>query len=379
MKKKMKHWFIKGPADKEYLLLALILLAVGLLMLLSASYPSAYFETGDPYYYFLRQLRFAILGLIVMVAVSYFDYHNWRYWAVVLLLVSFALLGLVLVPHIGVLRNNARRWIDIFGIHFQPSEFAKLAVIVFFSASIAKKKDRMKTFKEGILPYISTLLIYVILLMAEPHLSGTILIISIGAMLLFVGGIRWHWVLLGLGGVGLFIWLLMSGKISYGQDRIAMWLDPFIDAQNEGYQLSQSLIAIGSGGLTGVGLGQSRQKYLFLPEEHNDFIFSIICEELGLIGATMILLVFSMFIIRGYTIARSAKDRFGSLLAVGVTTHFALQTFMNVGVVSGLLPTTGVSLPFFSYGGTALLFQLIEVGIVLSVSRKNEKEQVGEK
>ena len=378
---KRRKWFVKGPMDKEYLLLALILLAVGLLMLLSASYPSAYFETDNPYYYFQRQALFAAAGLVGMLFVSKLDYDLWRHWAIAMLLVSFLLLGAVLIPGIGGLYNNARRWIEFRSIHFQPSEFAKLAVIVAFSASIAKKKERMRTFRYGILPYAVALVFYAALLMAEPHLSGTILICAIGAVLLFVGGIPWWWIALGLGGAGGFGWLMLSGKISYGQDRIAMWLDPFIDAQNEGYQLAQSLIAIGSGGLTGVGLGQSRQKYLYLPEEHNDFIFSVICEEVGLIGATMILLVFAMFIIRGYVIARSAKDRFGSLLAVGVTTHFALQTFMNVGVVSGLLPTTGVSLPFFSYGGTALLCQLAEVGIVLSITRKigggrNEKQKI---
>ena len=370
MKSRRRKWFVKGPMDKEYLLLALILLGVGLLMLLSASYPSAYFKTGNPYYYFQRQAIFAVAGLVGMLFVSKLDYDQWRHWAVLMQLLSFLLLGAVLVPKIGSLRNNARRWIEFKGVHFQPSEFAKLAVIVAFSASIAKKKEKMRTFRYGILPYAAALVIYAALLMAEPHLSGTILIFAIGAVLLFAGGIPWWWIAAGLGVAGGFVWLMLSGKISYGQDRIAMWLDPFIDAQNEGYQLAQSLIAIGSGGLTGVGLGQSRQKYLYLPEEHNDFIFSVVCEELGLVGASIIMLIFAMLILRGYWIALQARDRFGSLLVVGVTTFIGLQTFLNIGVVTGLLPATGISLPFFSYGGTALSMQLAEMGVVLSVSRQ---------
>ena len=208
--------------------------------------------------------------------------------------------------------------------------------------------------------------------MLEPHLSGTMLILGIGAAMMFVGGIRSYWVGLGFGGVAALVFAYMQGWITYNSSRIAIWLDPLNPEymQGAGYQTRQSLIAIGSGGLLGMGLGKGRQKFMFLPEEHNDFIFSIVCEELGLVGATLIMALFALLIVRGYWIALHARDRFGSLLAVGVTTQVALQVFLNIAVVSNLIPNTGISLPFFSYGGTALLVQLAEMGLVLSVSRQ---------
>ena len=212
--------------------------------------------------------------------------------------------------------------------------------------------------------------------MLEPHLSGTVLILGAGAALMLVGGINWGWVVAAIGAAaGLLYFALFV--IGYNASRIQYWLNPWADMQNKGYQLSQSLITIGSGGLLGVGLGKSRQKFLYLPEEHNDFIFAIICEELGLVGATVIMLLFAALILRGYWIALHARNRFGSVLAVGVTTLVAMQTFLNIGVVTGLLPTTGISLPFFSYGGTALMIQLAEMGIVLSVSRQMKPTRAG--
>ena len=210
----------------------------------------------------------------------------------------------------------------------------------------------------------------------EPHLSGAILIMGVGAALMLVGGINWSWVLGALGAAGAAIYAVLF-VIGYNTSRITYWLDPWADAQGSGWQLSQSLITIGSGGLWGVGLGKSRQKFLYLPEEHNDFIFAVICEELGLIGAAVIMLLFAALILRGYWIALHARDRFGSLLVVGVTTLVAMQTFLNIGVVTGLLPTTGISLPFFSYGGTALSIQLAEMGIVLAVSRQMRPPRAG--
>ena len=357
--------------DRLFLCLVLLLLAIGLVMLLSASFPSAYYELGEPTYYFVRQGRFAVLGVIAMLAVSRMDYHLLRKVAKLLLAVSILLLILVLIPGIGVVRNHARRWISLGGLGtFQPSELAKLAVVIDFSASISCKKDRMMTWKQGIAPYLKVLLPIMFLMSREPHLSGALLILGVGAVLMFVGGISWKWVGLAAAVGGCGVAALLSGIFPYGQSRIAMWKDPFIDAQKTGYQLAQSLISIGSGGLTGLGLGRSRQKYLYLPEEHNDFIFAVVCEELGLVGAVIIMLLFSALILRGFQIARQARDRFGSLLVVGITSLLAMQTFLNISVVTGLLPTTGVSLPFFSYGGTALFLQLVEMGIVLSVSRQ---------
>lgn len=362
--------------DTPLLFLTLSLLTVGLLMLLSASFPSAYYETGDPYFYFKRQCCFAVMGCAFMFFLAFYNYEYLKRIAKPTMLLSLALLIAVLVPGIGVVRNNARRWISIAGLFtFQPSEVAKLAVIIFFSASIARKKNMMQTWRDGVKPYLLILLLTSGLIVMEPHLSGAILILTIGVTLMIVGGIRLCWIVGACILAGAGVLLLLSGIIPYGQSRIAMWRDPFSDASGAGYQLTQSLITIGSGGLTGLGLGKSRQKFLFLPEEHNDFIFAIVCEELGLIGATLILLLFMLLILRGFWIALRAKDRFGTLLAVGVSSHIALQTFLNVGVVTGFLPTTGVSLPFFSYGGTALLLQMAEIGIVLSVSatEKNDK------
>ena len=365
----------KGRMDIPFLLLTLLLTAIGLVMVFSASFPSAYRENGDPAYYFKRQAIFAVVGVGAMFAISKFTYQRWRGAAKLLLGFSVFLLILVIVPHVGITVNNATRWLGKLGVFtFQPSEIAKLGVIVFFADSISRKRDKMRTWRYGIWPYVAVLGMVAVLMMLEPHLSGTILIVGTGVVMMIVGGIRAWLVGLGLGGgfaaaFG-YVKLVEAGRITYGSSRIAMWHDPWIDAGDEGYQMVQSLIAIGSGGLLGVGLGKSRQKFLYLPEEHNDCIFAIVCEELGLIGACVIMLIFALLIIRGFWIALHARDRFGSLLVVGIITHIALQTFLNIAVVSGLVPATGISLPFFSYGGTALALQLFEMGIVLSVSRQ---------
>ena len=370
----------RGPIDLPFCLLVLLLTAIGLVMLLSASFPSAYYETknNDPMYYFTRQGVFAIMGVAAMFFISKINYQRFRAFAKPLLYIAIILLVLVLIPGIGQTRNNATRWIGVGELFtFQPSEIAKLAVVLYFSDSISKKKDKMRTTRYGILPYLFWMCVIAVLMMLEPHLSGTVLILGTGAALMLVGGINWVWVGAAVGFAGGVAALMLTGVISYGQSRIAMWQNPFIDARGKGYQLSQSLISIGSGGLLGVGLGKSRQKFLYLPEEHNDFIFAIICEELGLIGAGIIMLLFAALILRGYWIALHARDRFGCLLVVGVTTLIAMQVFLNIGVVTGLLPTTGISLPFFSYGGTALSIQLAEMGIVLSVSRQMKPTKAG--
>ena len=372
----------KGPIDLPFCLLVLLLTAIGLVLLLSASFPSAYYETDgqDPMHYFVRQGVFAAMGIAAMFLIGRINYQRFRGAAKLMLYLAIILLVLVIIPGnpIAVTRNNATRWIGVGELFtFQPSEIAKMAVVLYFSDSISRKKDKMRTTRYGIAPYLLIMGVIAVLMMLEPHLSGTVLILGTGAVLMLVGGINWAWVIAAVGGAGGVLFLMMSGIIQYGQSRIAMWQNPFIDPRGDGYQLSQSLIAIGSGGLLGVGLGKSRQKFLYLPEEHNDFIFAIICEELGLIGATIIMLLFAALILRGYWIALHARDRFGSLLVVGVTTLIAMQTFLNIGVVTGLLPTTGISLPFFSYGGTALSMQLAEMGIVLSVSRQMKPTKAG--
>lgn len=375
---KKHHEAAKGPMDLSFLLLTLLLTAVGLVMLFSASFPEAYYNhNGNAAYYLKRQGLFAAVGLAAMFFFARMNYQRWRGAAKILMRVSVILLVLVIIPHnpLAITSNNATRWLGIQGvISFQPSEIAKLAVIVLFADSISKKREKMQTLRYGVVPYVLYLIPVVILMLLEPHLSGTILIVGTGLVMMIVGGMQGWLVAAGIGGVGvvgtLFVTLVEKGVINYGSGRIMMWKDPWIDSLGDGFQMCQSLIAIGSGGLLGTGLGKSRQKFLYLPERQNDFIFAVISEELGLVGACIIMLIFALLILRGFWIALRARDRFGALLVVGIMTHLGLQTFLNIAVVTGLVPATGISLPFFSYGGTALALQLVEMGIVLSVSRQ---------
>lgn len=370
-----------APMDLPFLLLTLLLTAMGLVMVLSASFPSAYYEEeGNGAYFFIRQCIFAALGLVVMFILSRMNYQSLRNTGKGLMIFALMLLVLVIIPGnpIAITENGATRWLGIKGtiLRGQPSEVAKIAVVVFFSATISKKREKMQTWKHGIWPYVAVLLIISGLMMLEPHLSGTILIVCTGLVLMIVGGIKGWLIPVGIGGVGLvgtlYVILVQKGILHYGENRINTWRNPF-DAKwyrGDGWQIAQCQIAIGSGGLLGVGLGKGRQKFLYLPEEHNDCIFAVICEELGLVGACVVMLVFALLILRGFWIALHARDRFGALLVVGLMTLTGLQTFLNIAVVTGLVPATGISLPFFSYGGTALLCQLAEMGIVLSVSRQ---------
>lgn len=378
----------RGPMDLPFLLLTLLLTAMGMVMVLSASFPSAYYENGgNGAYYFIRQGIFALLGLAVMFGLSKLNYQRLRGVGRLLLWASLVLLVLVIIPHnpIAITENNATRWLGIKGtvLRFQPSEIAKIAVVIYFSATISKKREKMQTWRQGIWPYLLILGIIAGLMMLEPHLSGTILIVCTGIVLMIVGGIKGWLVPTGIAGVGLvgtlYVTLVKKGILHYGENRINTWRDPFNEAwyRGDGWQIAQCLIAIGSGGLLGVGLGKGRQKFLYLPEEHNDCIFAVICEELGLVGACVVMLVFALLILRGFWIALHARDRFGALLVVGFMTLTSLQTFLNIAVVTGLVPATGISLPFFSYGGTALLCQLAEMGIVLSVSRQMPAPQNG--
>ena len=381
----------KGPVDVPFLALVLMLTVIGLIMLFSASFPSALNEHGDALYFIRSQVIFAAAGIAAMMAMSKINYQRLRGVATLALIGSLALLVLVVLPGpnaygklFGIERNHSVRWMQLLlvaGPQYQPSELAKLGIIVYFAATISQRRDRMRTFKYGILPYGLILLAYAVLMLMEPHMSGCILLVGIGAVMMVVGGMDWKWVTGGILGVcaGLYAMLFtdLMEIIGYNSSRIQTWRDPFWDAQDASYQMAQSLIAIGSGGLFGVGLGRSRQKFMFLPEEHNDFIFAIICEELGYVGAGIIMILFALLIIRGYWIAIHARDRFGALLAVGVTTQIGLQVFLNIAVVTGLIPATGISLPFFSYGGTALMIQLFEVGIVLSVSRQMPAMKAG--
>ena len=381
----------KGPIDVPFLVLVLMLTVIGLLMLFSASFPSGLYEEGDPLIYIRSQVVFAALGVSAMLLMSKINYQRLRGFATIALAGSVLLLVLVILPGpnqwgylFGIWRNGAVRWLKLLlvaGPQYQPSELAKLGIILYFAATIAQRRERMRTFKYGILPYGLILGLFALLLLMEPHMSGAMLICGIGAVMMVVGGMHPAWVGGGVTAacVGAYVLLFtdLMEKIGYNSDRITTWHDPWWDVQDKSFQMAQSLISIGSGGLLGTGFGKGRQKFLFLPEEHNDFIFAVVCEELGLIGAGIIIALFVLLIIRGYWIAIHARDRFGNLLAVGVTTQIALQTFLNMAVVTGLLPATGISLPFFSYGGTALAVQLFEVGIVLSVSRQIPAPKAG--
>ena len=368
----------RGPLDLPYLLLVLMLVGVGLIMLFSASFPSAYYEKGNPAYYLIRQGLFAVAGIVAMAIIGKTNYERFRGAARIALIGSIILLVIVLIPGVGTgkLTHGAQRWIRMGPLQFQPSELAKVGVILYFADSISRKKDKMRSFRYGVLPYAFILVVVAGLVAVEPHLSGAILILGAGAAMMLVGGINWIWVGTAAGAAVGMVYVALF-VIGYNKSRVIYWLDPWADAADKGYQLSQSLITIGSGGLWGLGLGKSRQKFLFLPEEHNDFIFSIVCEELGLVGAGIIMLLFAALILRGYWIALHTRDRFGTLLVVGFTTQLAVQVFLNIGVVTGLLPTTGISLPFFSYGGTALLIQLAEMGVILSVSRQMKPTKAG--
>ena len=371
----------KGPIDLTFCLLVMLLMAIGLVILLSASFPFAYYKENpsrhNPLYYFERQAVFAVLGTAVMLLVSKFNYQRLRGAGRALIYVSVIFLILVIIPHnpIAVTAKGATRWLKI-GVQFQPSEIAKVAIITYFADSISRKKDKMRSFRYGVLPYAFILVVVAGLVAVEPHLSGAILILGAGAAMMLVGGINWIWVGTAAGAAVGMVYVALF-VIGYNKSRVIYWLDPWADAADKGYQLSQSLITIGSGGLWGLGLGKSRQKFLFLPEEHNDFIFSIVCEELGFVGACAVVGLFVLLLCRGITIAAHAPDRFGALLVVGFVVQVALQAVLNVAVVTNTIPNTGISLPFFSYGGTALSIQLAEMGIVLSVSRQMRPTRAG--
>ena len=363
----------RGLLDVPFLVLTVLLVLIGVLMMFSASYARAYTTEGKATYYFARQAVFAIVGIGIMLFFSTWNYQIWR--SVSFFVLAAAIVFLLLVPLIGIEENGAKRWIYLGFTSFQPSEVAKLGIVLTFASMISYYRERMQSFREGILPFVVILAVVCGLLVLEPHLSAIIIILGVSAAMLFLGGVKLRWFAAGLAVVAVFIGIYLATK-GYAGGRIQAWLHPFEDESDSGYQIVQSLYAIGSGGLMGLGLGRSRQKYLYLPEEHNDYIFPIVCEELGFVGAMVVLLLFLLLIMRGYWIALHARDRFGMLVVGGLTTLLALQVFLNIGVVTNLLPATGISLPFFSYGGTALLIQLFEMGVILSVSRQNDNKLV---
>ena len=357
-----------GKIDLPFAALTLLLLTVGVVMVLSASYARAYYSDATGHnaaYYFLRQLGFAAAVTFIMFALSRLPMGFYRRMSFPALAASLVLLALV--PLIGVAEGDARRWIDLGFTTFQPSETAKAAIILYFSALICRRGASMGTLR-GLLPFIGVLALVIVLLVLEPHFSAAVIIIAIGGAMLFLGGARLYW-FIGVGAAAIAALGAVMLFFPYASGRISTWLDPFANPGGDGYQIVRSLYSIGSGGLFGLGLGRGRQTYMYLPEEHNDFIFAVCCEELGFAGACAILLGFAALIVRGYWLALHMRDRFSFLVTAGITTLLAIQVILNAAVVTNLVPCTGISLPFFSYGGTALLIQLAEMGIVLSASR----------
>jgi cell division protein FtsW len=351
--------------------------AFGLAELYSASAFLARADGLPGHFYAVRQVAGAAMGAVVALAVSRLDYRHLRRLAWPLLLATTLLLLLTVLPGtegIAPRINGARRWLDL-GVSFQPSEFAKIAVLVWTAMLAVKKADRLHSLSRGLMPFLVVWGAVVLLVLKQPNMSAALLIVLLASLVLFAGGARiGHFILLGLLAVPL-LWKLVEGE-GYRARRIAAFLDPTHDTGGVSYQIHQSLIAIGSGGLGGVGFGESRQKHGFLPEPHNDFLFSMLAEEWGLLGILVVVALFAGFLVVGYRIAARAPDRFGYLLAVGMTNLVAVSAFLHMGVALALLPTTGVALPFMSYGRSALLAAFVAVGILLSVDRASRMAEV---
>lgn len=399
-KKRSDFWAV-GKLDVPFLLLVITILTIGLVMLFSASYTYAYYnEGGDSAYFFKRQLVFAVAGVIAMFAVSKVRYDYFKLFAIPAIIFSWFLL--VIVLFLPPVKDGFHRWINLGLFTFQPSEIAKLAIILFCAWHMDKNHKRIigkrenpskfsKTVKElsngkivvydsfamlclyGVVIVLTAGLVYL-----ENHLSGTILILAIGVVMLFLGEVKQHWfILIGILAVVAVVFFIFNPEIleKYAGERITAWLDKTYEPRGARWQTNNSLYAIGSGGLFGTGLGNSKQKHLYVSEPQNDFIFAIVCEELGFLRAVGIILLYVLLVARGVKIGLRAKDRFGALLAMGIVFQVGLQTALNIAVVTDALPNTGISLPFFSYGGTSLMMLLFEMGVVLSVSRYSRLEK----
>lgn len=366
--------FLNNPIDYTLLITVLLLLSLGLIMVLSASSPTALSEGKSSYAYFIKQAGFALVGIALMIVLSKIDYRIYKKFYLIAYIVAFALLVAVLA--IGKEANGAKRWIYIAGISFQPSEAVKLCMIVFYATVLTKNKDNLKEFFNGWVKHLIMLVPIIGLLIVEPHLSASIVIAGVCMIMMTLAGCNlWQIVVPGvvIGIPAVTIGIVKIQKFAHALKRITTFIDPWKDKLGDGWQVIQSLYAIGSGGLFGLGLGQSRQKYLYLPEPQNDFIFSVMAEELGFVGCAFVIILFSILIWRGILAAMKAPDMFGSLLAIGITSLIGIQAIMNIAVVTSTMPATGMPLPFFSYGGTALLIILCEMGVLLNISRAGNK------
>ena len=362
-----------GDMDYTFLFIVILLLFFGLVMLLSASAPSGNTIYGDSYYFFKKQVIGAGVGLIGMFFISKLNYNFYKAFAKPMMIICTILLVFVLIPGIGVKLNGSRRWLNTPFLQLQPSEFMKPVIAMYFAKLIDSGKYDLKKLG-GNLPYIGWLIVVLGLMLMETHLSGAIAIAGIGITVMIAGGTPIKPILIGLL-IIIPVGIIAVHAISAVRwARVTSFLDPFRDIRNQSYQVAQGLYAIGSGGFFGLGLGQSVQKYSYLPEPYNDFIFAIVCEELGLVGAIVVILLFAALIMRAVKIAMNAPDTYSSIVALGISAHLAIQTVLNIAVATSSVPNTGVSLPFFSYGGTAILTLLLEMGVLLNISRYSIKE-----
>ena len=364
----------RGGMDMPFFFLILLLLVIGIAMMFSASYAYAYYNEGNSYHYLIRQAGFAAIGVVIMIVLSFFDYHQFHRFAVIIVGVAFVLLIVVLfMPDV----NGVRRWINLGLFSFQASEVMKFAVILFYAHWASVYFDKMWKFSYGVAPALVVGGLSILLLFFEPHYSCMVIIVMLFAIMMWISGVRKRYFIGGIAFVvAAYMVLLVTDKLSYAMERLDGWgmaLEENLssDMQWTVWQTMNSLYAIGSGGLTGLGLGQSREKYLYLPEPQNDFVFAVVVEELGLIGGVIILVIFALLVVRGIMISLRANDKFGMFLGVGLVSQIGLQVVLNIFVITDTLPNTGISLPFFSYGGTSLLMLLAQMGIVLSISRNS--------
>lgn len=358
----------KTTPDLILIIVTLTLLAVGLTMVYSASAVWAEYKFNDSFFFAKRQMLFAAVGIAAMFFIMNVDYWTWRTWSKVIIIICFVLLILVLIPGIGNVRNGSRSWIGVGAFSIQPSEFMKLAMIAFLAKYLSERQKLITSFMKGLLPSLGLVFLAFGLIMLQPDLgTGTVMVGTCIVMIFIAGGRISHFVGLGLIGIGGFVGLILSAP--YRIKRITSFLDPWEDPLGSGFQIIQSLYAIGPGGLFGLGLGQSRQKFFYLPEPQTDFIFAILSEELGFIGGSFVILLFSLLLWRGIRIALGASDLYGSFLAVGIIAMIAIQVMINIGVVIGLMPVTGITLPFLSYGGSSLTLMLMAIGVLLNISR----------
>ena len=373
-KKKKSVVILKNPLDFTLLITVFILLGLGIITVLSASSPTALAETGNSYKYVGKQIFSAIIGIILMFTLSKVDYKIWQRKYMLIDLVCIVLLISVVIA--GAAAGGATRWLDLGFISFQPSEVAKIGIIIFYSALLTRNRDKLKSITDGFFkPLLWLLPIIGIVLILQNHFSATLVLCALAVILMLLAGCRLrYFIIIGAPIVAVGISALLFKGQGFRLQRFITFLDPWQDASGDGWQIIQSLYAIGSGGLFGVGLGESKQKYLYIPEPHNDFIFAVLAEELGFIGCALVIALFAVLVWRGITIAMKAPDMFGNLLAAGITSMIALQVLINIAVVTSSMPVTGMPLPFFSYGGTALMIILAAVGILLSVSRAGNRE-----